>query len=173
VTSAFEDEFYAGEYCYLDEQGNYLLVEFSSTFVPETAEQLIYNLYCDDVIPIIAHPERNAIFHGNPDLLCTLVEAGALTQITAGSLIGKFGKNVQKFSYQLIKNNLAHVIASDAHNTSRRGFFMREAYEKIGKTFGEHTKRSFEENAQLVFSGSSIKKRQPMPITWRIFPRMF
>jgi tyrosine-protein phosphatase YwqE len=50
---------------------------------------------------------------------------------------------------------------------------MREAYEKIGKTFGEHTKRSFEENAQLVFSGSSIKKRQPMPITRRIFPRMF
>ena len=52
---------------------------------------------------------------------------GALSQLTAGSLTGYFGKKIKKFSEQLIEADLTHFIASDAHNVRNRTFKMVEA----------------------------------------------
>ena len=49
------------------------------------------------MIPIIVHPERNAELIERPDKLYKLVSKGALTQVTAGSLLGKFGKKSKIF----------------------------------------------------------------------------
>lgn len=56
--------------------------------------------------------------------------------MTAASYIGKFGKEIEKISDQLIEHNLAHFIASDAHNNTNRLFHMKEAMEKLEKDFG-------------------------------------
>jgi len=69
-------------------------------------------------IPVIAHPERMELFHSDPNSLFTLVEEGMLTQITAGSLSGKFGGRVRRFTMELLNCNLAHVISSDAHDAT-------------------------------------------------------
>ncbi|MFT8323669.1 MAG: hypothetical protein ABF649_22790 [Bacillus sp. (in: firmicutes)] len=37
-----------------------------------------------------------------------------LTQVTAASVVGYFGKNVKKFSEQLIEDNSTHFVASEA-----------------------------------------------------------
>ena len=50
------------------------------------------------MIPIIVHPERNAELIERPDKLYNLVNKGALTQVTSGSLLGKFGKNQEVFT---------------------------------------------------------------------------
>jgi protein-tyrosine phosphatase len=69
---------------------------------------------------LLAHPERCPTFHREPALVAELVSAGALTSITAGSLVGRFGGNVRRFARSLLAEGLVHNVASDAHDTVRR-----------------------------------------------------
>lgn len=73
-------------------------------------------------IPVIAHPERNREIRENPFLLYHLVEKGAASQITSGSLAGTFGKQLKAFSLRLVEANLIHFVASDAHNVKNEKF---------------------------------------------------
>src|SRR5699024_10442935 len=98
----------------------YLLIEFPSREVPLYAEQLLYDIQLAGLRPIIAHPERNMELIDNHDRMYELIRNGALAQVTAGSMLGKFGKEVEEFAEQLIKANLVHFVAGDAHNTKSR-----------------------------------------------------
>jgi len=99
---------------------NYLLVELPATFIPSYTERVLYELQLQGITPIIAHPERNAGFAGDPSLLFQLVSKGVLVQITAGSLTGMFGRTVQKTAFLFLNSGLSHLIASDAHSSSHR-----------------------------------------------------
>ena len=46
--------------------------------------------------PITVHPERNHAILTDPNELLSLVEKGALAQLTAGSYVGFFGKKNSK-----------------------------------------------------------------------------
>lgn len=173
VTSQFETDLLQGKYLFLDDKQKYILIEFSSSFVPSYASQLIHNLAYDGIVPVIAHPERNAIFHKNPNLLFELVENGALTQITANSVMGKFGSKIQKYAYKLLKNNLTHCIASDAHNTKNRVFCLKEAHQEIEKRFGSKMNAYLLENSYSISTGEDIQKRTPTYIKSRFFPFQF
>lgn len=69
---------------------------------------------------LLAHPERSPIFQHDPAALRRLTRAGVLTQITASSFTGRFGRTVQRFTEQLLEDGLVHTAASDAHDTVRR-----------------------------------------------------
>jgi protein-tyrosine phosphatase len=69
---------------------------------------------------VLAHPERCPAFHRDPQMLRMLVEAGMLSSLTAGSLVGRFGRTVQRFARQLAAEGLVHNVASDAHDHLRR-----------------------------------------------------
>jgi len=79
------------------------------------------------IVPILAHPERNAWFLNNPTALYQVVTKGAMVQMTAMSITGKFGEDIQRFSIFLLEHNLAHVIATDTHSTFYRPPLLREA----------------------------------------------
>lgn len=70
---------------------------------------------------LLAHPERSPAFQRDADLLIELVEAGARTQVTAGSLVGDFGGVPRATAFSMLEANLVHVIASDAHDAGARG----------------------------------------------------
>jgi protein-tyrosine phosphatase len=139
----------------------YLLVEFPSSHVPRYTEKLFYDLQMIGLIPVIVHPERNQEIIERPELLYQLVKKGALTQITAASVCGNFGKKIKKFSLQLIEANLTHLIASDAHNITYRSFKMREAFGNIQQLYGNEMVYYFEENAALVIEGKHVYKEDP------------
>ncbi|MGG2063448.1 tyrosine-protein phosphatase [Bacillus sp. S14(2024)] len=145
----------------LNETNTYIFIEFPSNHVPRYAEQMLYELRMKGLIPIIVHPERNAQFIERPDQLYNFVSKGVLTQVTAGSLLGNFGKKIKKFSLQLIEHNLTHMIASDAHNTTTRAFHLQDGYDVIGKEFGTSILMHFKENPYLIISGNSIYKESP------------
>ena len=69
---------------------------------------------------VLAHPERCPVFHREPELLEALVDAGALTSLTAGSLVGAFGRDVRRFALELVRTGMAHNVASDAHDELKR-----------------------------------------------------
>ena len=70
---------------------------------------------------LLAHPERCPAFHRAPDALADLIGDGVLTSITAASLVGTFGRTVQRFSLRLLREGLVHNVASDSHSAVRRG----------------------------------------------------
>jgi protein-tyrosine phosphatase len=142
-------------------QGKYVFVEMPSGHVPRYTGQLLFDIQLKGFIPVIVHPERNQEIIENPEVLYQLVKKGALTQVTASSVSGHFGKTIKKFSLQLIEANLTHFVASDAHNTSSRGFKMVEAYDVIEKSFGIEAVYMFRENAELVVQGKSVYKEVP------------
>jgi protein-tyrosine phosphatase len=142
-------------------QGKYVLVELPSGHVPRYTSQLMFDIQLKGFVPVIVHPERNQEIIENPEVLYQLVKKGALTQVTASSVTGHFGKTIKKFTHQLLEANLTHFIASDAHNTTSRGFKMVEAYGVVEKVFGVDFVYMLRENAELVLAGKSIYKESP------------
>jgi protein-tyrosine phosphatase len=81
---------------------------------------------------VLAHPERCPVFHREPELLETLVDAGALTSITAGSLVGAFGREVRRFALELVRAEMVHNVASDAHDHRHRAPGLAGELERAG-----------------------------------------
>ncbi|MFF2497401.1 tyrosine-protein phosphatase [Peribacillus sp. NPDC058075] len=152
----------------LDDNGTFLLLELPSGRVPTYTQEVIYELLLKGIKPIIVHPERNKELIGNHKLLFELVQEGALTQITSGSIIGNFGKSIQSFSKKIIEHNLAHFIATDAHNIGSRGFTLQQAYETITKAYGIQCTFYFKENAEQLINGQSPVVEKPVPFKKKI-----
>lgn len=146
----------------------YVLIEFPPREVPRYAEQILFDIQIAGYIPIIVHPERNLQIAEQPSILYNLVQKGSLTQVTAASIVGKFGKAIQKISHQLIDNNLTHFIASDAHNTTSRGFALQEAYLLIRKRYGNEIFYMLMENAEMLIAGKEVYRNEPCHVKKKI-----
>lgn len=157
----------------VNNSGNYLLVEFPTMQVPQYASQLFFNLQTSGVTPVIVHPERNQVFLDHPDKLYQFINEGALAQITAASLIGKSGNKVQKRSRQFLENQLAHFIASDAHNVTERPFYRQTAQAYIEKEYGFQMIEQLNQNAEQLVQGKQIPREQPTAIKEKKFFGLF
>lgn len=113
----------------------YLLVELSEYSAFNVA-QTLHQLQTTGLVPIIAHPERNQMIRGKPDLLTEFADVGCLFQITANSLTGSWGKATQKICESLLKKNLVHFIASDAHGVKSRPPILSAALNAAAKIIG-------------------------------------
>ena len=143
---------------------NYILVELPTNSVPTYTTRLFYDLQMKGYTPIIAHPERNKAMIEDPNILYELVKTGVLTQVTSSSVTGHLGKNIKKFSEQLLEANLTHFIASDAHNTTERPFRLQEAYAVVEKQFGMNEVYRLKENAGNLLNNEFIQVLQPEPV---------
>lgn len=135
---------------------NYLLLEMPSACIPHEIFELIHELKIMKLKPIIAHPERNAEIMKNPERLVELIDRGAYTQVTSHSLLGGFGKRIEKLAWSLCKDGLIHIVASDAHHVDRRGFRLREAYNMVSERMGRPWEEYFLNNAQSVIDDNSF-----------------
>jgi protein-tyrosine phosphatase len=151
----------------------YLFIEFPSNHVPRYAETLLFDLQLQEITPIIVHPERNQEIIERPEVLYNLVKKGALTQVTASSVSGHFGKKIKNFSFELIEANLTHFIASDAHNVTSRGFKMAETIDIIQSKYGIDLVYFFQENAELLVQGKHVYQDTPEPIKKKKFLGIF
>ncbi|MBM7539774.1 tyrosine-protein phosphatase [Amphibacillus cookii] len=167
------EDFERGELLTLNETSQYAFVELPTNHVPRYTEKLLFDLQVNNITPIIVHPERNTELLEHPNHLYDFVRNGVLTQVTAASLVGKFGKKIKKFSHELIETNLTHFIASDAHNLKSRSFMMAEATEQFKDLYGQHYLYTFMENAQLLIDGETIYVDEPHRITKKKFLGLF
>ncbi|HLR43040.1 MAG TPA: CpsB/CapC family capsule biosynthesis tyrosine phosphatase [Pseudogracilibacillus sp.] len=143
-------------------QTKYVLVEFPSSSVPRFADQLFYDMQLEGLIPVIVHPERNRELLEHPSRMYELIRNGALSQITAGSLVGQFGKQMEQYSHQLIEANLTHFIASDAHDTVNRPFHMQESFSIVQKEYGVDTYFQLVENSELLIDNQNVNRMEPL-----------
>jgi protein-tyrosine phosphatase len=135
----------------------YLLVEFADFILPRESSNSLFKIRAAGVIPVITHPERNPMLMSEPQRVREWVEAGCLVQITAASLCGDFGSKSQSMATELLRKNLVHVVASDAHSVKWRAPAMRRAYDVLIKEFGKETAdRLCVENPRAIFFGERL-----------------
>jgi len=83
-------------------------------------EPIVRSLHARGHRIVIAHPERSPLLQRDLAGLRQLVRAGVVTQVTASSFSGRFGRTVQRFAEELLDAGLVHTVASDAHDSVRR-----------------------------------------------------
>lgn len=136
-----------------------LLVEFAGGSVPRGAGDVIHELAVIGVTPMIAHPERNLQLVREPELLESFVRKGAITQITAASLLGEFGRAALSAAGEFYRRGLIHVVASDAHNLDRRPPRLAAARERVRRDWGEEIAQMFFEiNPRAVIEGRPVER---------------
>ena len=104
----------------INNEGKYFLAELPTGAVPARWDHYLLSLIPRGFTPILTHPERNGWFLSHRDALYPFVNGGGLVQITAMSLTGEIGETVQSYSRYLLKRELAHIIATDAHSADQR-----------------------------------------------------
>jgi protein-tyrosine phosphatase len=100
--------------------GPWLLIEAPLTPAAGGLEAVLGGLRRRGQEIVLAHPERSPIFLRDPRRLSAIVAEGILCSITASSLVGAFGREVQSFALALARDGLVHNVASDAHDAVRR-----------------------------------------------------
>ena len=145
---------------FADESGKYMMLEFPDNDVPHYTNQMIFNLQQRGITPVVVHPERNTKIMAEPDLLYQMLEKGCLSQITASSYVGTFGKKVEKFSKNLIAAGQGYVFASDAHDLPGRKYEMRQAFEKLAHEFSKDMAQEYQDNARAIINGDEVARHQ-------------
>jgi protein-tyrosine phosphatase len=136
---------------------NYLLVEFSDMLIFQNTGEIFAKMRQVGIVPIITHPERNQLLQQRLPMIQDWVANGALAQVTGQSLLGHFGQKAKQFSLDLLKAQLVHFIASDAHDTKHRPPLLREAYEWMQKNWGDTVAEAlFVDNPRAVVEGTPV-----------------
>lgn len=114
-----------------------LLLEFPHSEIPFGAERLTTWLLQRNVVPMIAHPERNKGLMRTPAKLKPFLQQGCLLQVTAGSVAGHFGDNARALAHSLLEEGLVTILASDAHNLQHRPPLLAEGMEHAARIVGD------------------------------------
>lgn len=135
----------------------YVLIEFPHSHLPANAREIIFRLIVDGFQPILTHPERNGSVLRDPSLLFRLVESGILVQITADSLSGGFGPEVQRCAIFLLEKGVVSFIASDAHSSIGRRPELSGGLKVAEKILGrERAWKLVSTNPEAVISGVTV-----------------
>ncbi|HYQ48713.1 MAG TPA: CpsB/CapC family capsule biosynthesis tyrosine phosphatase [Thermodesulfovibrionales bacterium] len=108
----------------------YFLLELPD-IPPPHLEEFIHETRVKGYVPIITHPERNYRLLESPLRSEALRKAGALLQLTAMSITGDFGRQIRKYSLQLLKSGCVDFVASDAHGINRRVPVLSKAFHEV------------------------------------------
>ncbi len=93
----------------------FLLVEMSFFQPPENLYEQLFKIGSQSFIPIMAHPERYAYYHGKYETYIELKKKGCLLQLNALSLTKHYGDFVQKTAFKLLEDGLYDFIGTDTH----------------------------------------------------------
>ena len=139
----------------------YLLIEFSDLLIFKETAALLTRLRSAGITPILTHPERNYLLHARIEELSQWVGSGLLTQVTAQSLLGRFGPVIRKFSEELLRRGMVHFVSSDAHDCDDRPPRLDLAHQAVLKNFGAPLAEAlFEINPGAVLAGVPLP---PLP----------
>lgn len=106
---------------------NLVLVEMSYFSPPINLFDLLFQMQLKGFKPVLAHPERYNTYHKNVKMYTKLKNAGCLFQLNLLSLTDNYGKEVQKTSERLLKENMYDFVGTDTHHLNHL-----ELLKKIG-----------------------------------------
>lgn len=129
----------------------YVLVEFPHDHLPRGALNTFYHLSAAGLKPVIAHPERNHDVILEPGIMLDLAGNGVLVQLTAASITGELGPDIQRCARYFIEQDMVHFIATDSHSPAFREPVLSKAHKLITKIAGkDKCRKIFRDNPQLI-----------------------
>ena len=145
---------------YIDSDHKYLLLEMPLFNLPLNVADLLFQLRLKNIIPIIAHPERNVNIQKNISILQDWIRQDCIIQLNAGSIVGKFGKICQSVAEELLVEKIVHFVGSDAHDPRHRNYFvLKDAYQRISEKYGdEFASILFNQNPERIWKGDQVIK---------------
>ncbi|PYB71698.1 tyrosine-protein phosphatase [Rhizobium wuzhouense] len=135
----------------------YFLLELPHLVVPPRLQDFVLRLKDAGFIPVITHPERLSWAERRPELLVKIAELGCPLQLTADSLLGRFGMTAQAQAASFVDAGLLVFVASDAHSPRARAPRMSAAMKLVASRWGEETaQRMFIEIPQIILSDGML-----------------
>lgn len=161
-------------------QSDYIFIEFPADHVFPGVKELFFELLSLGLTPIIAHPERNAVFLRQPQLLYELVQMGALCQVNSGSFLGYYGEHVRQGVFNLLSFNLVHFMASDCHHPTTIPPLLSEAVQLAAEVIGSDEARALVvDNPRAVLENKTIphystprnpqERKKSFKLRWPVF----
>lgn len=112
--------------------GEWLLIEPPDSGPPASVHGMLFEIQSRGYRVLLAHPERSRFFQEDPNLLASLVAGGLRTQVTADALTGGFGRSAERYAKDLLRRDLVHTVASDAHHATSRPPGMSDQLSRAG-----------------------------------------
>lgn len=146
----------------------FILVEFPFTSVPPNSPQALFDIRMQGYEPIVAHPERYLDAQLSPRLIEQWIGIGVPLQLNAGSLLGVYGPQAKKTSWQILANGWASYVSSDYH---ARGTCHTAAAVKAIKSRGsdEVVDLLFTTNGERILAGErplAVEPLRPRSRSW-------
>jgi protein-tyrosine phosphatase len=113
----------------------------------------------------LAHPERATAYQRDPQRLESLVDQGALVQVNAASVLGRWRNARGRLVVRLCRDGLAHALASDGHRAQgwRPITDLPEAVEKLSEAVGSERARWLAcEGPRAICQGAPLRVPPPM-----------
>ena len=152
----------------------YVMVEFPRHVIPPNHIEWMFRMTLAGFTPILTHPERNTAIHQKTGFVREWVEKGGLVQLTAMSLTGEFDQEAKECSEELLKYNLVHVIASDAHSAVRRPPVLSKAAERAASLVGpDYARKLVEDYPAAIIAGKTFDIPEPTPQKRSFFFNVF
>lgn len=98
-------------------RSDYLLVEFFFDERIEYMDDMLDAIAAEGIRPVVAHPERYEAIQHAPVLIAQWFAKGYIIQLNKGSILGRLGRGAEKAAAEILSRGLAHVVATDAHDT--------------------------------------------------------
>ena len=96
----------------------YMLIELPISRKSTIIDDVLYELDNNNIIPVIAHPERYIEYYNDYEFFYELIDRGCLLQANIGSLYGKYGLKVKRMVKGLLKRKMISFLGSDIHHAS-------------------------------------------------------
>lgn len=135
-------------------ESRYVLIEFGNNTSFEDIEEAIFELKLRNLIPILAHIERNVdMQHINE--VHKFINQGALIQINSSFL--NLDKKDRELIDIMLTHEMVHFIATDAHSPRRRPPKLRESYNYVTSLIGkEKADNIFINNTNKVINDEEV-----------------
>jgi protein-tyrosine phosphatase len=96
-----------------------------------------FGLQAAGYVPILTHPERLSWIESYYAIFERMAERGVWMQLTAGSLVGRFGRRPRYWAERMLDEGLCHIIATDAHDLLKRMPLLSEARDAAARRVGD------------------------------------
>ncbi|RDU21986.1 CpsB/CapC family capsule biosynthesis tyrosine phosphatase [Anaerosacchariphilus polymeriproducens] len=115
----------------------YILVEFfpmaDYQYIRNAVQELLFGGY----YPILAHIERYHNIIKDMNQVKRLIDMGSYIQVNAMSIEGKAGFSIYRATNALLKNDLVHFVATDAHSEFTRAPKIKQCSKYLTRKFGK------------------------------------
>lgn len=151
----------------------YVLFEMPMNVKPMIIYEVVFEMVHNNLIPILAHPERYEYIKKDPKLVYELIQNGVLMQANYGSIIGLYGKKSQIIVKKFLKNNIIHFLGSDIHKQNSIYNRIPKIIHKLEKWIGkEIVNELVEVNPRKVLNNEKIKRKEPIEIKYTMIEKL-